>query len=147
MPRKSRSLSLAISLLVILILGCGVVVAAYFWGQGEKENLRLKRQDNQNKALVTLNKILEVETQYKAGKGCYANLPVLHEEGLVDEKLNRGIKEGYMFMVASDCNLFLVFAVPEKTQGDYRTGDYWYAMNTFGVVQAMPAQRPGPPTR
>lgn len=74
--------------------------ATRFQQQQQQENVSVST--NEGRAIKALRDLMRAETAFHdaTGKGEYADLKQLHDEGLIDGVLASGLKDGYRFSIA-----------------------------------------------
>ena len=110
-------------LIALLALCAGLMLAPKLLAKG--------RQHNELAAKQAVLDIARAQAKFKAGPGagCFTNLEGLSKAGLIPQVDYKLPQKGYTFMVGFDCRQYYVFAVPEQTQGTFRTGDWWYSLH------------------
>ncbi len=111
--------------------------------------LASRRAANEGSAISTLRTLSSAEATYQAtvGAGKYGTLQQLIEQGLIDRKLESGVRNGYVFDVKIDGITYQILATPMKDSD--RSGRSFYTSET-GVIRAakkggLPATAFDPP--
>jgi len=136
-PGSFGGKGLAIAGVIISIgsIGAGVIAAL-----AVPNMIKSKQMADEMSALSTLKTIETAEATYQltAGKGKFADLRTLADQGLVDSGLGMGLRGGYRFTAApmigpNQTAMYDAFAVP-LTSGRFGTGSRSFGTNETNVI-------------